>query len=180
VIWSVVEDHVNKDLLFVGTEFGLFFTNDGGKRWVQLRGGVPTVAFRDLEIHRREGDLVCATFGRGVFILDDYTPLRRLTEETLGEKRCSRRSVSVAGADIRRAPDDNTPNPPFGPCSPAARAHLPGKVVLTVTDGGKVVARSARQDSGHPSRRLGPAVGAGRPLATAGMYRVGWKGGQGR
>ncbi len=58
-VWCVVEDHVNKDLLFVGTEFGLFCTVDGGKNWVQLKGGLPVVAFRDLEIQRRENDLVC-------------------------------------------------------------------------------------------------------------------------
>src|SRR5207244_2058568 len=73
-VWCIVEDHVNKNLLFAGTEFGLFFTVDGGKNWVQLKGNVPTVAFRDLEIQKRENDLVCATFGRGFYILDDYTP----------------------------------------------------------------------------------------------------------
>jgi photosystem II stability/assembly factor-like uncharacterized protein len=70
-VWSVVEDHVNRDLLFAGTEFGLFFTVDGGKHWVPLRGGAPTIAIRDLDIQRRENDLVCATFGRGFFVLDD-------------------------------------------------------------------------------------------------------------
>ena len=56
-------------LLFAGTEFGLFFTIDGGTRWTQLTGGVPTVAFRDLEIQRREADLVAGTFGRGFYVL---------------------------------------------------------------------------------------------------------------
>ena len=84
-MWSVVEDHVNKDLLFVGTEFGLFFTVDGGKQWLPLKTGVPTVAFRDLAIHKRDNDLVAATFGRGFYVLDDYTPLRHLTAETLAK-----------------------------------------------------------------------------------------------
>jgi photosystem II stability/assembly factor-like uncharacterized protein len=65
VIWAVEQDHVDPDLLFAGTEFGLFFTPDGGERWVPLRGGVPTIAFRDIEIQRRDDDLVGASFGRG-------------------------------------------------------------------------------------------------------------------
>jgi hypothetical protein len=76
-VWAVAEDHVNPDLLFAGTEFGVFFTVDGGKKWIQLKGGVPVIAMRDLEIQRRENDLVCASFGRGFYILDDYTPLRQ-------------------------------------------------------------------------------------------------------
>jgi photosystem II stability/assembly factor-like uncharacterized protein len=86
IIWTVVEDHVNKNLLFVGTELGLFFTVDGGKHWIQLRASVPTVSFRDLTIQRHENDLVAATFGRGFYILDDYTPLRHLTAENLAQE----------------------------------------------------------------------------------------------
>ena len=76
--WTLVEDHVEEDLLFLGTEFGLFATMDGGGSWVRLRGGLPTIAVRDLEIQRRENDLVLATFGRGFYILDDYSPLRTM------------------------------------------------------------------------------------------------------
>ena len=78
--WTLMEDHVDPDLLFLGTEFGLFVTRDGGGSWVRLRGGLPTVAVRDLEIQRREDDLVLATFGRGFYILDDYSPLRAMDE----------------------------------------------------------------------------------------------------
>ena len=78
--WTLVEDHVDADLLFLGTEFGLFATLDGGGSWVRLRGGLPTIAVRDLEIQRRENDLVLATFGRGFYILDDYSPLRTMDE----------------------------------------------------------------------------------------------------
>jgi len=73
---TIVEDHVDPDLLFVGTEFGLYFTQDGGETWRQLEGGFPTISVRDIEIQRRENDLVVGTFGRGIFILDDYSPLR--------------------------------------------------------------------------------------------------------
>ncbi len=72
---TIIEDHVDPNLLFVGTEFGLFFSNNGGENWNELTS-LPTIAVRDLEIQRREGDLVVGTFGRGVYILDDYSPLR--------------------------------------------------------------------------------------------------------
>jgi photosystem II stability/assembly factor-like uncharacterized protein len=80
---AIAEDHVNPRLLFSGTEFGLFFTIDGGKKWVQLKGGMPTIAVRDLAIQKRMNDLVVGTFGRGIYVLDDYTPLRDLKPETL-------------------------------------------------------------------------------------------------
>jgi photosystem II stability/assembly factor-like uncharacterized protein len=75
-VWTLAEDPADPRLLFVGTEFGLFFTRDGGGSWVQLKGGIPTIAVRDIKIQAREHDLVVGTFGRGIFILDDYTPLR--------------------------------------------------------------------------------------------------------
>ncbi|MBD3868228.1 MAG: glycosyl hydrolase [Acidobacteria bacterium] len=81
--YAFAQDSVNPGLLFVGTEFGLFFTVDGGKVWTGLTGGMPTVAVRDLEIQRRENDLVVGSFGRGILILDDYTPLRTIDEEAL-------------------------------------------------------------------------------------------------
>ena len=82
-VYSVAEDPVNKNLLFAGTEFGVFFTIDGGKKWIQLKGGLPTIAVRDIAIQKRENDLVLGTFGRGFYILDDYTPLRALTRQML-------------------------------------------------------------------------------------------------
>jgi photosystem II stability/assembly factor-like uncharacterized protein len=85
VVWTVVEDHVDSGLLFVGTEFGLYFSQDGGGKWIQLKGNVPTIAVRDLEIQRRENDLVAATFGRGLLILDDYSPLRSASADILGQ-----------------------------------------------------------------------------------------------
>jgi photosystem II stability/assembly factor-like uncharacterized protein len=83
----VKEDLVNKDLLFVGTEFGLWVSLDGGKQWAQYKGGnFPKVAVRDLAIHPRDRDLVIATHGRGIWIIDDITPLRALTPETLAKE----------------------------------------------------------------------------------------------
>jgi len=82
-VWAIAEDHVNPNLLFVGTEFGLFFSIDGGQKWIQLKGGLPTIQVRDIAIQRRENDLVLGTFGRGFYILDNYTPLRLLKPEML-------------------------------------------------------------------------------------------------
>jgi len=82
-VWAIAEDFVNPNLLFVGTEYGLFFTIDGGQKWIQLKGGLPTIQVRDLIIQKRENDLVVATFGRGIYILDNYTPLRQLKPEML-------------------------------------------------------------------------------------------------
>ncbi|MDX6531983.1 MAG: hypothetical protein QOH41_4273, partial [Blastocatellia bacterium] len=82
-VWAIAEDHVNPNLLFVGTEFGLYFSIDGGQKWIQLRSGLPTIAVRDLNIQKRENDLVLGTFGRGIYILDNYTPLRSLKPEML-------------------------------------------------------------------------------------------------
>jgi len=79
-VLSFAEDHVNPNLLFAGTEFGLYFSVDAGKKWVRLRGNLPTIAVRDMVIQEREDDLVLATFGRGFYILDDYTPLRTLSQ----------------------------------------------------------------------------------------------------
>lgn len=73
---TIAEDHLDPDLLFVGTEYGLFVSQNGGKNWSKMTGNFPTIAVRDLEIQRRENDLVVGTFGRGIYILDDYTPLR--------------------------------------------------------------------------------------------------------
>jgi photosystem II stability/assembly factor-like uncharacterized protein len=85
-VWAIAEDYVNPELLFVGTEFGLFFTIDGGQKWVQLKGGLPTIQVRDIAIQKRENDLVLGTFGRGIYILDNYTPLRLLKPEMLKQE----------------------------------------------------------------------------------------------
>jgi photosystem II stability/assembly factor-like uncharacterized protein len=81
----IKEDPVNKNLLFLGTEFGLWVSLDGGKQWAHYNGGdLPAVAVRDVAIHPRDHDLVIATHGRGIWIVDDITPLRALTPENLG------------------------------------------------------------------------------------------------
>jgi photosystem II stability/assembly factor-like uncharacterized protein len=84
--YAFAEDHADPKLLFVGTEFGLFFTRDGGRRWLQFKGGLPTITVRDIAIHRGENDLVLGTFGRGIYIVDDYRPLRTATPEMLKQE----------------------------------------------------------------------------------------------
>lgn len=86
LIWRLVQDHVDKNLMFAATEFGLFFTKNGGGNWIKLSGGVPTIPFRDLTIQRRENDLVGASFGRSFFILDDITPLREVSSDALAKE----------------------------------------------------------------------------------------------
>jgi photosystem II stability/assembly factor-like uncharacterized protein len=85
-VWSVVQDHVNPNLLFVGTEFAVFTSVDGGRSWVALKGGIPTMQARDIKIQRRENDLVIGTFGRSFYILDDYSPLREISAQSLAEE----------------------------------------------------------------------------------------------
>ena len=77
-VYSLEEDHVDPSLIFAGTEFGLFFSVNGGGSWTQLKAGLPTIAVRDIAIQEREEDLVLGTFGRGFYILDDYSSLRQL------------------------------------------------------------------------------------------------------
>jgi photosystem II stability/assembly factor-like uncharacterized protein len=82
-VYSLAEDHVEPMLLFAGTEFGCFFTLEQGAYWKKLGAGLPTIAVRDMAIQKRENDLVLATFGRGFYVLDDYSALRQLKEPQL-------------------------------------------------------------------------------------------------
>jgi photosystem II stability/assembly factor-like uncharacterized protein len=86
IVWAIEQDHVNPDLLFAGAERGLYASVDRGVHWHRLGGdGMPPIAFRDLALQRRDGDLIGASFGRGFWILDDYAPLRTLTEQTAAD-----------------------------------------------------------------------------------------------
>jgi hypothetical protein len=118
-VWSVVQDHVNGNLLFAGTEFGLFFTVDGGKHWVQLRGGLPTIQVRDIAVQKRETDLALATYGRSFFVLDDYSALREVTAQTLSEEARLlplRRAYQYPVLGQQGAVESNwtAENPPYG------------------------------------------------------------------
>ncbi len=86
LVWRIVQDHVNPNLLFIATEFGIYFSVNGGGQWTKLKGNLPTISFRDLAIQRRENDLVGASFGRGFYIFDDYSVLRNVSTEQLAEE----------------------------------------------------------------------------------------------
>ncbi len=123
-VYTLKQDHVNPNLMFCGTEFGCFFTVDGGKKWVELSAGLPTVGIRDIEIQERENDLVLASFGRGFYILDDYSPLRELSSDTGKENKIfpiknglmySQSAPMAGGARAFQGANFYTaPNPPFG------------------------------------------------------------------
>lgn len=124
-VYAVAQDHVRPDLLFAGTEFGVYFTVDGGRRWIELTGGMPTIAVYDLEIQRRLDDLVVGTFGRGIYVLDDYSPLREVTDEALARpatlfpvRRAEMYMPSVElgfpGKGFQGDAFWAAPNPPFG------------------------------------------------------------------
>jgi len=125
LVWRLVQDHVDSDLFFLATEFGIFFSIDGGGQWIKLEGGAPTISFRDLAIQRRENDLVGASFGRGFFVLDDYTPLREVSEETMAAEAhlfgvkdalwyTQRRTLGQGGQAAQGGAYYTAENPPFG------------------------------------------------------------------
>ena len=84
LIWRIVQDHVDPNLLFLATEFGIYFSNNGGTAWKKVKSSA-NIAFRDITIQKRENDVVAASFGRGFFVLDDYSPLRNMSDETLAK-----------------------------------------------------------------------------------------------
>lgn len=124
-VWSFAEDPRNRQLLFVGTDFGVFATVDGGGRWIAMKGGLPTIQVRDLVIQPRHDDLVIATFGRGFYILDDFSPLRTLTPQVIASAAhlfparpallyAPTAPLGLAGASFQGAGHYYTDNPPFG------------------------------------------------------------------
>ena len=182
--WSIVQDTVNPNLLFAGMEFGLYATVDGGAHWVKM-AGVPTVQVRDIAIHRRDEDLVAGTFGRGVFVLDDYTPLRDVTADALAEKARlypMRNAYQFNELNQMEASWGNTSydNPPYGATFTYSIGQAPAgdqKLALTISDGeGKQIRRielcpnettpglhriawDLRPDSPTPQNRCAPAAG---------------------
>ena len=86
LVWRTEQDRVQPNLIFAGTEFGVYMSTDRGDNWVELGGGLPTISFRDLKIHPREHDLVGATFGRSLYVLDDISPLRAINKDMLAQK----------------------------------------------------------------------------------------------
>jgi hypothetical protein len=181
-VWSVIQDHINGNLLFAGTEFGLFTSVDGGASWVQLKGGMPTVQVRDMAVQKRENDLVLGTFGRGFYVLDDYSPLREITSQTLAEDAhlfplrdaylFSPTGLAPAGTAGIGAMAGNwtSPNPPFGAVlTYHVKQALPSdaKLVLTIADDTGRQVRRMELDKQPGLRRVAWNL-RGDPAATSG------------
>lgn len=125
IIWTLAQDHKKPGLLFAGTEFGVFFTLDSGKKWVRLKGGLPPIPVRDLEIQRRENDLVAGTFGRGIYIIDDYSLLRHISPQSLKQDAqlfpvkktlsyVQSKPLNFGSKGFQGDSHFSAPNPPFG------------------------------------------------------------------
>ena len=147
-IYTIVQDHVNGNLLFAGAEFGLFVSVDGGSHWTQMKGGLPTVQVRDIAVQKRESDLVLGTFGRSIYILDDYSPLREVTAESLGhdaELYPLRHAYAFNELGYPQAAWGNatTPNPPSGATfTYSVGPNFSGALAVNVADdAGKTVCR---------------------------------------
>jgi photosystem II stability/assembly factor-like uncharacterized protein len=170
-VWSIVQDHLNGNLLFAGTEFGLFMSVDGGNTWVQLKGGIPPIQVRDIAVQKRENDLVLGTFGRGFYVLDDFSALREITPGALddGARLFPLRdaylfnllgNAPAGSAGLGRLAGNYTvENPPFGAVFTyhvKDPAPADAKLVLSITG-----------ESGRPVRRLDLD-------GTPGLRRIAW------
>ena len=192
--WSIVQDSVNANLMFVGIEFGLYATVDGGAHWMKM-AGVPTSQVRDIAIQKREGDLVAGTFGRGVFVLDDYTALRDVSPQGLTERARLyplRDAYQYNELGQFEATWGNTTyrNAPYGALMTYSLGQAPAadaKVAIQIADDqGKQVRRiELTGDAATPGlhrvawdlRGDPPAAGAGAPAAGRGGGGFGGRGG---
>lgn len=121
LVWRLVQDHEDKNLLFLATEYGIYVSFDQGKEWIKFSGGLPTISFRDLAIQKRENDLIGASFGRSFYVLDDYSPLRGMSEELLRsdgvlfKPRKALQYVPIRGGSASQGGSFFTAdNPPYG------------------------------------------------------------------
>ena len=145
----IKEDTVIPSLLFLGTEFGLWISPDGGKHWAQYKGHeFPAVAVRDIVVHPRESDLVLATHGRGIWIVDDITPLRKLTSEVMAQEatfiqgKPAQQRLPASGGWVEGSAVFTGPNPPDAALITyyQKKRHIFGKMKLEIFDSqGKLV-----------------------------------------
>ncbi|MBK7133848.1 MAG: glycosyl hydrolase [Bacteroidales bacterium] len=119
-IHTIEQDNVNPNLLFAGSEFGFYFSADGGNEWIEFKSGLPTIAVRDIALQERESDLVLGTFGRGFYVLDDYTPIRNYKKEILDKDGYifpvsdAKMYIQSSGFDNQGSTYFKSPNPEFG------------------------------------------------------------------
>jgi hypothetical protein len=162
-----VQDAVNGNLLFAGIESGLYATVDGGAHWIKM-SGLPNVQVRDVAIQRRDGDVIAGTFGRGVYILDDYTALRDLSPDGLAERARlypMRDAYQYNELNQIEATWGNTAyqNPPYGALLTYSIGQAPSgdqKLVLNIAD-----------NDGKQVRRLELCSGE---ETTPGLHRIAW------
>ena len=190
-VYSIVQDHVNGNLLFAGAEFGLFVSVDGGGHWAQMKGGLPTTQIRDMAVQRRESDLVLGTFGRSAYVLDDYSALREITPASLAreaELYPLRHAYSFTELGYPQAAWGNvaTPNPPNGAMfTYSVGGGFTGNLVLSVSDdAGKALCRINVPEAAGIARvnwnlRVEPAAPAGGGGGRGGGGGAGGGGGGG-
>ena len=121
LVWRLVQDHVNPNLLFLGTEYGVYVSLNQGGKWHKFSSGLPTISVRDLAIQKRENDLVIATFGRSFYVLDDYSPLRLINDESLESeavlfppKKALQYNQVYGGSGSSGGATFTAKNPPYG------------------------------------------------------------------
>ena len=174
IVWAIQQDHVRPELLFVGTEFGIYFSPNRGTNWFKLNGGVPTISFRDLKLQRRDNDLVGASFGRGFYILDDYSPLREIAAGALAQEGAlfpvrdawwyvPSQPSQAPGRPEKGSDDFTTDNPPFGALLTYYLRQAP------------TTAREARQATEKVAARAGR--GRRRSPVSTGCARRRWRAG---
>ncbi|UCD25857.1 MAG: glycosyl hydrolase [Gemmatimonadota bacterium] len=203
IAWAIQQDHVNPELLFVGAEYGIYFSANGGENWHKL-SGAPTISFRDIKLQRRDGDLVGASFGRGFYVLDDYSPLREMaggalaSGSTLFPVRDAWWYIPLVPMQARGKPtlgstDYTAPNPPFG----ATFTYYLADVPQTEREARREMERELREQGadvpfpgydqlrretleGSPKVLLRVSDAQGQPVrwiegpARAGLHRVSW------
>jgi photosystem II stability/assembly factor-like uncharacterized protein len=152
MVHAIQQDPVKKDLLFLGTEFGFWVSINGGEKWIQLKAGLPTIAIYDVVIQERENDLVLASFGRGFFILDDYTPLRNFLPSDLDKDAHIypiKEGIMFSQTDGKYGQGHSyfsAPNPPYG----VAFTYLVKDKVKTLKEIRKEAQAKARKDGTNP------------------------------
>ena len=125
MLWRIVQDHIDSNLMFLASEFGLYFTINNGENWQKLNNGIPNISVRDIAIQKSEDDLVLGTFGRGIYILDDYSSLRNFDASKIIEEGVLfkpkdaywYKQKRILGGRRKAAQGDNyfvADNPPFG------------------------------------------------------------------
>lgn len=142
-VYTLAEDHVKPELLFVGTEYAAYYTLDGGKKWIKI-AGLPTIAVRDLEIQREMNDLVMATFGRGFYIVDNYAPLRTVTAEML-DKPAAIFPIADAWSYVERSRLGGTYGRGWSGSSYYATKNPPLGAIVTFSLKDKVTSRKERR-----------------------------------